>query len=64
MRGSYTRKKIKGIMYTLMIREDKHYANRAAKMYRDEGYRAVVLPCSWKANLYEVWRSVNKLKKR
>ena len=62
MRASYTRKKIGGFMYKLMFREDKYYANRAADVHREEGYRARVLPDPRKQGNYEVWRSVNKIK--
>lgn len=59
MRPSYTRKKINGIMYTLHLRENEFYADKVAKILREDGYKAVILS-SDRENEFEIWRSVNK----
>ena len=62
MRPCYVRKRIGSRLYKLMLREEKHWAERAARVYRDEGYLAAVLPDPKKPGNYEVWRSVRKAK--
>ncbi len=52
---------IGGRKYKFMIRETKFYAKRAARIYRDEGYRARIIKGD-RYGEWEVWRSINKIK--
>lgn len=46
--------------YVLMIRETKFYAKRAAKMYREEGYRTRII----KGDRYGEWLVYRSIKKQ
>ena len=57
--SGYVRKRIGSRLYKPMISEDENYANRAAKLYRDDGFFVVVLPDQKRTGQFMVWRSVN-----